>query len=241
MGVTPLFCCFNGQRPNCIVFTGLAASILSFAFLIWGVADQEYKRDGVEAIYIIAFVLVILCLLGFIALLILLNLASVQSNRVINNIGRIICLVILCMCAISLIFLFVAFIIQIVDYSRLNSFLKGNRPNDDPSDYDWATDLVKLTEKGLKIKSHEWAAVFTPSIISFIALVVMALVANTLYRVFNDRLVSPPIPNISQNTVPTVPNVTQPGLFPNNGPVPPVTTYAPYPVTIQQSGVNLNK
>lgn len=69
MGVAPLFCCFQNQQPNCMVFTGLGASILSFAFLIWGVADLEYKRKGVQAIYIISFILVILCMLAFIALL----------------------------------------------------------------------------------------------------------------------------------------------------------------------------
>ena len=91
MGVAPLFCCFQNQQPNCMVFTGLGASILSFAFLIWGVADLEYKRKGVQAIYIISFILVILCMLAFIALFIFLNLRRTQAFRTIMNLGRMPC------------------------------------------------------------------------------------------------------------------------------------------------------
>ena len=70
MGISPLFCCFNNQKPKCLAGTGIVASFLAFVFLIWGVADLGFKRTGVEAIYIIAFIFVILILLAYIALLI---------------------------------------------------------------------------------------------------------------------------------------------------------------------------
>ena len=245
MGMEPLFCCLKDQRPNCLAFTGLGASILAFAFLIWGVADLEFKKGGVEAIYIIAFVLVILCMLAFIALFIFINLRN--TTRTINNLGRIICLVILCMCAVAFIFLLIAFIILIIDYVKLNSFLKDIRNGETPdTNYDptWAANL-DVNEVNLKIKGHEWGAVFVPSIIGLIALVVMAFVANVLYKFFTDRMNSTPnvVPvNITQNTMTTIPNYPQPGIFPNNnGPVPPMANNVAYPVTIQQSGVNLNK
>ena len=181
MGMEPLFCCLRDQRPNCLAFTGLGASILAFAFLIWGVADLDFKRGGVEAIYIIAFVLVILCMLAFIALLIFINLRN--ATRTIYNLGRIICLVILCICGLAFIFLLIAFIILIVDYAKLSSYLKDLRNNADDIDRNynplWAADSVNLAGK---IKGHKWGAVFVPSIIGLIALVVMAFVANVLYQ-----------------------------------------------------------
>ena len=243
MGVAPLFCCFNNQQPNCMAFTGLGASFLSFAFLIWGLADLDFKRKGVQAIYIISFILVILCMLAFIALLIFLNLRKTQAYQTIMNLGRIICLVILCMCGVAFIFMLVAFIIQIVDYAKLRSFLKDL--DEDPMDYAWANHIsADVNDDGTaSIKSHEWAAIFVPSLITLICLVVMALVANILYKVFYDYMnPNTTIVNTTSNTIPTVPTVPQPGVFPNvNGPVPPVANYAPYPVTIQQSGLAINK
>ena len=56
MGIAPLFCCFSGKSPNCIVLTGLAASFIALSFLLWGLADLWFDRDGALAIYIIAFV-----------------------------------------------------------------------------------------------------------------------------------------------------------------------------------------
>ena len=246
MGVAPLFLCFQNQQPNCMVFTGLGASILSFAFLIWGVADLEYKRKGVQAIYIISFILVILIMLAFIALFIFLNLRRTQAFRTIMSLGRIICLVIICMCAVAFIFMLVAFIILIVDYAKFHSFLNSDDPDENIDDYVWATDLsfnVDEEDGSLSIKPHEWAAIFVPSIITLICLVVMALVANILYKVFYENMnPTTTAVNVTDATIPTVPNVPQPGVFPNNnGPVPPVVNYAPYPVTIQQSGLAINK
>ena len=138
----------------------------------------------------------------------------------------------------------IAFIILIVDYAKLSSALKDERDGKDV-DYDgeWAKDSVNWVT--YKIKGHKWGAVFAPSIIGLIALVVMAFVANVLYKFFTDRMNSTPnvYPvNVTQNTMTTIPNYPQPGVFPNNnGPVPPMVNNVAYPVTIQQSGVNLNK
>ena len=226
-----------------MAFTGLGASFLSLAFLIWGLADLDFKREGVQAIYIISFILVILCMLAFSALLIFLNLRKTQAYQTIMNLGRIICLVILCMCGVAFIFMLVAFIIQIVDYAKYRSFLKGKEDDYDPRWVNHKSIDDDEDDEYPSIKSHEWAALIVPSLITLICLVVMALVANILYKMFYDYMnPNTTIVNTTSNTIPTVPTVPQPGIFPNvNGPVPPVANYAPYPVTIQQSGLAINK
>ena len=221
MGIQALFCCFRNLSPKISAITGVGASALSFAFLIWGLADIYFEKKGVQAIYIISFVLVILSMIGFILLLIFL---IIKGTRAINNLGRIICLIILFMCVIAFIFILISWIILIVDYADLNSELKNYYP---PS----------------KIPSSEWAAIFVPSLITLIALPVMALAANVLYKEFANRISLNPTPYpVNQNTIPSIPNITQPEIIPNlNKPVPPVGNYVPYPVPIQQSGVNINK
>jgi hypothetical protein len=220
MGIAPLFCCFKNKSENCIVLTGLGASIVSFAFLIWGLADLTFDRNGVKSIYIITFILVCLCLLGFIALFILLNLKRTESYRTFNTFGKIFSLAIIFLCAIGFIFLFIAFIILIVDYADEEKNIPGQY-----------------------FPSHEWAAVFLPSLLSLICLIIMALAANILFKVFNDKLTGTPYPvQINQNSMTTYPNIPQPVIYPiNNGPVPPMGNNQAYPVVVQESGVNLNK
>ena len=244
MGVSPVFCCFNNQQPKFVTATGLAASILAFAFLVWGVSDLEFKRDGVKAIYIIAFILVILILLGFIFLFILLSMQKSNSYKTMMNLGKIICLLILVFTGIAFIFLLIAWIILLVDYSKLHSFLKDLRngevaDDEDPDDYDWAEPLDDIDIEA-KIIGHEWAAVIVPGIIGLIALIVIVLVANYLYKVFKDNFNSAPeypVTVNNQNTIGlTVPNMNQPGLFPNNnGPVPPMGNNVNNPSQIQQN------
>ena len=220
MRMAPLFCCFRSQQPNCMALTGLAASIVAFAFMIWGLADLWFDRKGVEAIYIIAFILVCISLVAFIIIFIFLNLRKTESYRTINNVGRIFCLVILIMCFVAFIFLLVAFIILIVDYADVEKEIPGQF-----------------------FPSHEWAAVFVPSILGLICLVIMALAANILYKVFYDNVMATPYPvHITQNSMTTTPNPPQPVIFPvTNGPAYPTPNNVPYPVTIQQSGVIMNK
>lgn len=221
MGMEALFCCFRSLGPKATALTGLGASILSFAFLIWGVADLWFKKKGVEVIYIITFVLVILALVGFALLFIFL---IMRGSRTINNLGRVLCLVIIIICVLAFIFMVIAWIILIVNYADLRKDLKDM--NSDES-----------------IPSSEWAAVFVPSLITLIALPLMALAANYLYKEFTDRMNLNPTPYpVTQNTIPTIPNITQPEINLNvNGPVPPMGNNVPYPVPIQQSGVNINK
>ena len=218
MGMEALFCCFRGLGPKISAITGLGASVLSFAFLIWGLADLWFKRKGVQVLYIITFVLVILALVGFALLFVFL---MMTVPRAINNLGRIICLVIIMICVLAFIFMLISWIILIVYYADLRKDLK-----------DIGSDET--------IPSHDWAAVFVPSLITLIVLPLMALVANYLYKEFTDRMNLNPTP--TQNTIPTIPNISQPEINLNiNGPVPPMGNNVPYPVPIQQSGVNINK
>ena len=212
MGMEALFCCFRGLGPKISAITGLGASVLSFAFLIWGLADLWFKRKGVNALYIITFVLVILALVGFALLFVFL---MKIGPRAINNLGRTICLVIIMICVLAFIFMLISWIILIVYYA----------------------------DSDKTIDSHEWAAVFVPSLITLIVLPLMALVANYLYKEFTDRMNLNPTPYpVTQNTIPTIPNISQPEINLNiNGPVPPMGNNVPYPVPIQQSGVNINK
>ena len=245
MGMEALFCCFRNQLPFCPAGTGIGTSILSIAFLIWGLADVGFKRKGVEVIYIIAFVLIILILIAFIVALILLVITiNPSSYRSVNNLGRILCLVIIIMCAVAFIFLLVSFIIQLVDYVKLNNVIKDAVKGKFDMDYDgeWALGkVIHDDQKDEKILAREWVALILPLLISLICLPIMALAANYLYRLFFDRMNKPvnlPV-NVTQTTLPTYPNVQQPGIFPNNnGPVPPMGNNVVYPVEIQ-SGLNM--
>ena len=245
MGMEALFCCFRNQLPFCPAGTGIGTSILSIAFLIWGLADVGFKRTGVEVIYIIAFVLIILILIAFIVALILLVITiNPSSYRSVNNIGRILCLVAIIMCAVAFIFLLVSFIIQLVDYVKLNNVIKDAVKGKFDMDYDgeWALGkVIHDDQKDAKILAREWVALILPLLISLICLPIMALAANYLYRLFFDRMNKPvnlPV-NVTQTTLPTYPNVQQPGIFPNNnGPVPPMGNNVVYPVEVQ-SGLNM--
>ena len=86
-----------------------------------------------------------------------------------------------------------AFIILIVDYADVEKDIPGKF-----------------------FPSHEWAAVFVPSIIALAALVFMILCANILYKIFGDNLLANPNPlDATQNTfVSTISNQPQPILQP---------------------------
>ena len=110
MGIAPLFCCFSGKSPNCIVLTGLAASFIALSFLLWGLADLWFDRDGALAIYIIAFIFICISLVGFVLLYIFLNIRKPECTRTFYSIGRIICLIIFIICIIAFVFMLTAFI-----------------------------------------------------------------------------------------------------------------------------------
>ena len=193
MGIAPLFCCFSGKSPNCIVLTGLAASFIALSFLLWGLADLWFDRDGALAIYIIAFIFICISLVGFVLLYIFLNIRKPECTRTFYSIGRIICLIIFIICIMAFVFMLTAFIILIVDYADVEKDMPGKF-----------------------FPSHEWAAVFVPSIIALAALVFMILCANILYKIFGDNLLANPNPlDATQNTfVSTISNQPQPILQP---------------------------
>ena len=181
MGNQSFFCCFNGKQPMMPCATGIGASVFCLAFLIWGLADVGFKRDGVKAIYIIAFIFVILVLLIFIfALILFLITLNPSSYRSVNNIGRILCLAAIIMCGIALVFLFVSFIVLLVDYVKLKNAIDDAKEGKEV-DYDgsWAIgEVIHYDQTELKIKGSEWAAVIVPLLLSFICLPIMALAAN---------------------------------------------------------------
>ena len=100
-------------------------------------------------------------------------------------------------------------------------------------------DLEKYLGSGRQIPRHDWAAVFVPDFVSFIALIIMALAANILYKVFKERLFDS-TGVVNQNS--TIPNISsQQGIFNNNltQPGPPMApNNVGFPVMIQQ---NANK
>ena len=118
-----MFCCFNNQKSNCLAITGLGASIFALGFLSWGIADLEFKRGGIKAIYTIAFAFIIFCMLIFISL-IFLNRRKYESHGTFGGVARILCILIIGMCCVAFIFILVSFIVLLVDYAKFRSKLK---------------------------------------------------------------------------------------------------------------------
>ena len=161
-----------------------------------------------------SFTFVILIMLGFIAILVLLNSKNNESLRTINYIGRFVSLFILFMCCIAFIFLLIAFIILIVDYNKLRKFLKSDKIYyKDILDFVWAFHMDDVVDSG-EIADREWAALFVPSIIDLICLILMSLAAFISYRGFNEGPYPPVNVNV-QNSTTNVNNATQIGMFPN--------------------------
>ena len=219
MGCSPLFCCFKNCRPNCITITGLIANIIAVAFMIWGLCDLEWNwtKRGRKVLYIIAFVILCVTLVLLIVVLIILNLRVGANYITCNNIGRIFCLIIIILAILAFIFLLVDEILLLVDYAKLE----------------------RDSGKGRNIPSHDWAACILPGLLGLIASVIIALCANILYRIFYDNILGPyldgPVQHVNNNSVSTIPNVTQdpvavtvnnppivtPPIIPNVGPVQP--------------------
>ena len=215
MGVECLFCCFKGMSDNVAGAIGLVASILSFGFMMWGVIDIYFDLRGIKALYLITFILLCLCLISFIVLLILL---CMKRKGAINKVGRIVCIVVIVFSIAALILEIIVWIFLIHDY--VNTEKDGG--------------------SGQQIPSHDWAAIFVPTIISLIALVVIALVANYLHKVFTDRLNADSYPiSVAQTSVGVISNPEQPVIFPNNNvPVSPLENNVAYPVPIQKNEMN---
>ena len=194
MGVESCFCCFRNKNPVCLSSVGLAANIITFGFILWGILDLNFIKKGSEAIYIISFVLLCLCLLFYFIIFIIIIIRRCRSSRSANSFGRILCLLILGLSVLSLIFLIIGFIIELVEHVKLEK--------DFP---------VKL------FSTREWAALIVPLIIGIIGFIIMALCANALFRQFSDLINSSPfIVNVAQNSINTIPSAQQPGILSNN-------------------------
>ncbi len=197
MGCSPFYCCFKNFRPNCIALTALIANIIAVAFMIWALADLEWSwiiRKGRKALYIIAFVLLCLTLILLIVTFILLNIRKGDNYIALNNTGKIFCLIIAILAILAFIFLFIDEILLIVDYAKMERDLG----------------------KGRQIPNHDWTACILPGLLGLIASVIIALCANILWTIFHENILgslfefqhNSPM-NINQNSMTTIPNVTQ--------------------------------
>lgn len=195
MGAQALFCCFKHRDPGCISYVAFAANIIAFGFMIWGLSDLNFIKKGVKVLYIFSFVLLCICLACILAVFLFFIIPRLKNSRAINKIGKILCLLIIALCVLGFVLLLIGFIIDLVKYAQLKR------------DY----------EEGKYWNSREWATLFVPAIIAFISYVIMALCANVLYMKFDDLMSTIPMAvNINQNSISTIPNIQQPGVFPNN-------------------------
>ena len=204
MGCSPLFCCFRGKNVICVSLTGLIMNIISFAFLIWGLVDVLFYKDSSEALYILAFIIICFCLTSFIVIFIV---STMKIRKRCSRTMRIFCISTLIFCLIAFIFLLIAWIISLKDYVDTEKDFPGKF---------WG--------------NRQWASVILPPVITIICLLIMAKSVNYLYKFYTDNLF--PIFPIKQNSTSSIPNISQSGIFQNNG--------QNYQVNIQQSEANLN-
>ena len=180
--------------------------------------------------------------MGFIGILILSCFEKSNSHKALATAGKIISIVILVLASVGDLFLLIAFIVLCVDYCKFYLILKNPKDytTEDLIDNAWGFLLDDVVTKG-KIAGHEWCALFIPTIVGLSALSACICGGKNLYDAFNDNNNSAPqVPvdtGYNQNTIGvTVPNMNQPGLFPNNnGPVPPMGNNVNNQVEIKQN------
>ena len=204
MGCSPLFCCFKDKSPLCVSITGLISTIIPFAFLIWGLADIIFFKDSGKAFYILTFILICVCLVLFIIFIVISFLKGITCGKI----GRVLCVVLLILIFIAFVFMIIAFIITLKDYVDLEK---------DVDEKFWG--------------NKDWCAVIFPVIITIICLIIMAICTNYLYKCFVDRISTYPT-ELNQKSETSIPNTSQPAIFPNNN--------QSYPVNIQQSSTNFD-
>ena len=226
MGITPLFCCFRNCSPNCIALTAFICNLITFAFLIWGLCDILFRK-GEKAIYIIGFILMTISLISVIGAFILLNLRNASNYVTFNNIGKILCLVIIVCCLLAFILFLIAEICIIKHYADIEN------------------DLEKFLGYDYDIPAHDWCAAIIPGIFALISSIIIALCANILYKIFNDNIFTSvygaePNPiTLNQNSMPTIPNVYNQSpivISGNNAGILPPGTNPP----VYQSGTAMN-
>jgi len=188
MGVSALYCCLRDMKDIIVNIIALVANLIAIIFFIWALAELEWVHKSARGLYIASFVFLILILILLIVTLILLILrnggANYSSMPTINNVGSLLCLVILGFCALTFLLLLIGFIIELKDYSDYSEFVKG----------------------------ADWAAATIPGIITFICLVVIVLCANRLFAFFKYSTVQEKNVTIHQNSMETVPNANNNNL-----------------------------
>ena len=214
MGCISLFCCFRSLQPKIIAITALITNIICVAFLIWAIADLHWIRNRQKVLYIISFVIYIVLLILVIIVLVLIFLRQGGKNLTINNIGKILCLLIIALCIIGFILLLIGYIFELKYYADAEKRYSGQQ-----------------------ISSHDWAAAILPGLLAFINSIITALCANVLYKIFNDDILTSVLAyqnaypaNVNQNSVTNIPNQDVIVTGNNAGIMPP----------IYQSGNNLN-
>ena len=214
MGCISLFCCFRNLQPKIIAITALITNIICVAFLIWAIADLHWIHKRQKVLYIISFVIYIVLLILVIIVLILLLIRQGGKNLTINNIGKILCLLIIALCIIGFILLLIGYIFELKDYAD-----------------------IEKHEKERFFPDHDWTAAILPGLLAFINSIITALCANVLYKIFNDDILTSVLAyqnaypvNVNQNSVTNIPNQDVIVTGNNAGIMPP----------IYQSGNNLN-
>ena len=67
---------------------------------------------------------------------------------------------------------------------------------------------------GHHFPSHKWIAVYFPSLLGLICLLIMVLVANILFKEFSDKLTGTPYPfQINKNSITSYPIIQQSVIF----------------------------
>ena len=211
-------CCFNNQNPKCLSITGLISNVVALGFLIWSVADVYFSKQVFKTLYIVAVVLLCVSLLLFICLIIFLSLKKSEKNNIIYKIGLIFCYIIIIISFLAAIFVLIVFIKVMKDYHDIEKLLPGRQ-----------------------IPIRDYCAAIIPFIVCLGGISVMNAVLFPLIKVFKNYKNSSIIP-VGQNTMTTINNVPQPGIFPNNnGPVPPMENTDYQTVVVQQNENNINK
>lgn len=156
-------CCLGKERD--ISIAGIVLNTLAIAFLIWGLAELVWSKNGARALYIIAFVLLILTLFGFITILILTLVRKDDNALQLNNISKYISITIIALLAVSLVFFIIAEIVTLVDYIDAE---------------DW------LNEIDAHLPTGWWLALIIPGIVDIILISVLLCTASRLSKIFYD-------------------------------------------------------
>ena len=210
-------CCTENQSPNCLSITGIISSILTLVFLIWGVVKVYFEKKAFEILYTIACVLLGLSILLFIVITIFINLKKDKGKKCLYINGKIFCIIIIIISIIAQIFILIAFIKVIKDYIDIEKILPGRQ-----------------------IPIEEYCAAIIPFIICLVGVSIIYSVSHALIKVFDSYINPPIIPN-AQNTMATLSNLPQPGIFPNNnGPMPPIANTDYQTVVVKQNENDVN-